>query len=93
MKEERPIINRIPCPEAENPYCVIDNIKASPNGQFIAVGFPSTNKREGKVIFMKVNLAESTAEPIKPEIKVSFKCLFLNFLCSLISTTSRATTA
>lgn len=36
------------------------------------MGFPSTSKREGKVIFFRLNLAENTAEPIKPEIQLDF---------------------
>lgn len=64
--------NKIECYDPED--CIVDNIKASPNGQFLAIGFPKMSK----VIFFKVYKEESKAIAIEPDINVSTFYLSLN---------------
>lgn len=57
--------NKIECYDPED--CIIDNIKASPNGQFLAVGFPKMSK----VLFFKVYKEECKAQALEQEVDVS----------------------
>lgn len=81
------IKNKIECNEAEDKDCEIDNIKASPNGQFLVIGFPKING----VTFFKIYKDECTAHPIEPNIRVSHYFLklissffFSIYLCFLL---------
>lgn len=56
------------CPEAEAPDCYVDNIKATPSGEYVAVGFPKI----GRVVFLKVDVKENTAKAIEPRINIEF---------------------
>ena len=58
-------LNLIECPQFK--YLDVDKIRATPNGQFLVVGFP----RVGQVAFFKVDFERSIATLLEPTISVS----------------------
>ena len=72
--QDTEVISKVECPEYKNE---IDQIKATPDGKFVIVGFPNT----GFIMFFRIEY-ELTDIRILPNGKISVSTfLFLTFYC------------